>query len=179
MQATLDKVLTVFDKQDRAEVQQTLQEVVAEAQAAYPEHAKLFASHSVFNFDFAKTFNTKQKLTHPQWFYILDKAIEAIGDNLNAAGHIDVEAIFSNCYALTIHQITMMYGMKYGTAQALQQLNRNNRSLFERSEGGIIASEIVMACIAPKKRSRGYAESLVSCVIRKRYVPAQITAHIK
>lgn len=179
MTATLTKVLTAYDKQDRAEVQQTLQQVVAEAQQAFPERGKLFASHHVFNNDFQKTFSTVIKLTHQQWYYILDKAITNVGDRLNNAGHVDVEAIFSDCYALTIHQITMMYGMKYGTAQALHQLNRNNRGLFDLSEGGIIASEIVMACIAPEKRMRGYAESLVSCVIRKRYAPAQITAHIK
>ncbi len=144
------------------------------------ERDKEFCSYSQFQRLIPKAFaSAKEGLTHAQWEYLVVKAHQQIGDQLDKQGHIKREAIFGNAYALAVHQILVAYASNFGRAYALKKLNKYNSNLHQFSEGSVIAAEAALQMVNPRKTQKGSQESLTSSIIRKQGTPQWVTAEIK
>lgn len=161
-----------------------IEAAVAEAIKAWPvsnrSDATAFSSVAKFNKALRKTFKClEQPLTHEQWHYLLLKADNSIGSNVNVAGHLTTERIFTCPYSSAVHQILVVYASTVGLAMYLKSLNKSNPTLHSNSEGQIIANDAIIELLNPSPTSHEGSESLTSKTIRNQSSPLYVTGHIK
>lgn len=180
-QTTVELLVLKQEKKSQSELQIVLNQVIEEAQELYPKKTKRFSSDRNFNRNFRRTYSSaKTDLTHSQWHYILSRALERIGDKINADGRFTDEVIFSDAYALFVHQVIVAYGTTFGTGYALKELNKKCSWLNKDSEGILVANEAVMRLLRTDTESqKGGCEMLASVAIKKQHSPAQITVCFK
>ena len=142
---------------------------------------KEFCNFKPFNRMMRKAYPALQRpLTHAQWQYLVTKANQEIGHDHDSLGHISIEAIFANQYALAVHHILVAYATGYGKSHGLTQLHSFNKNLHMCSEGELIAAEAAIEMVSPRITNRGSSqESITSKTIRNISEPAFITAEIK
>lgn len=161
-----------------------IEAAVAEAIDAWPVNERTdsvaFSKVAKFNKALKKTFKSlEHPLSHGQWHYLLAKANESIGSDLNAAGHLTVERIFTCPYASAVHQILVVYASTVGIAMYLKSLYKSNPGLHSNSEGQIIANDAVIELLNPSPTSHEGTESLTSKSIRNQSSPMYVTGHVK